>query len=109
MRLFIQIPCLNERDNLPATFADFPREVDGVDPIDVLIIDDFRTAERWAQMVAKVAFVVCDARWFSFARRNLKLTYLHTLNNFEKRLEEVLQDNAWLRQANAMRASEATS
>ncbi len=40
MKLIIQIPCLNERDTLPGTLADLPRHVDGVDEIEVLIIDD---------------------------------------------------------------------
>ena len=40
IRLIIQIPCLNERDHLPGTFADLPRKVAGVDAIEVLIIDD---------------------------------------------------------------------
>lgn len=40
VRLFIQIPCLNERDHLPGTFADLPRKVAGVDAVEVLIIDD---------------------------------------------------------------------
>lgn len=40
MKLVIQIPCLNERDHLPATFADLPREVPGFDEVEVLIIDD---------------------------------------------------------------------
>ena len=37
-RLVIQIPCLNERDQLPRTFADLPRTVRGVDQIEVLIV-----------------------------------------------------------------------
>ncbi|MFV8752120.1 glycosyltransferase family 2 protein [Nannocystaceae bacterium ST9] len=40
LRLIIQIPCLDERDHLPATFADLPRRVAGVDAIEVLVIDD---------------------------------------------------------------------
>ena len=40
MKLVIQIPCLNERDHLPATFADLPRSVPGFDEIEVLIVDD---------------------------------------------------------------------
>ena len=43
MKLIIQIPCLNERDQLPRTFDDLPREVDGVDETEVLIIDDGST------------------------------------------------------------------
>jgi glycosyltransferase involved in cell wall biosynthesis len=40
IRVIIQIPCLNERDQLPRTFADLPREIPGVDVIEVLVIDD---------------------------------------------------------------------
>src|SRR5688572_18232264 len=40
VRLIIQIPCLNERDQLPRTLAELPRAVPGVDAIEVLIIDD---------------------------------------------------------------------
>ncbi len=43
MKLIIQIPCLNERETLPATIADLPRQVDGIDEIEVLIIDDGST------------------------------------------------------------------
>lgn len=39
-RLIIQIPCLNEADDLPATLAALPREIAGIDTIEVLIIDD---------------------------------------------------------------------
>lgn len=40
MKLLIQIPCLNEREHLPATFADLPRALPGIDAIEVLIVDD---------------------------------------------------------------------
>jgi glycosyltransferase involved in cell wall biosynthesis len=40
MKLIIQIPCLNEADTLPATLADLPRQVPGVDVIETLVIDD---------------------------------------------------------------------
>ena len=43
MKLLIQIPCLNERDTLPGTIADLPRRIEGVDAIEVLIIDDGST------------------------------------------------------------------
>ncbi len=43
MKLVIQIPCLNERDQLGGTLADLPREIPGVDEIEVLIIDDGST------------------------------------------------------------------
>ena len=40
MKLIIQIPCLNEADTLPATIADLPRSVPGIDVIELLVIDD---------------------------------------------------------------------
>jgi glycosyltransferase involved in cell wall biosynthesis len=43
MKLIIQIPCFNEEDQLPATLADLPREIDGVDTVEWLIIDDGST------------------------------------------------------------------
>jgi glycosyltransferase involved in cell wall biosynthesis len=39
-KLIIQIPCLNEAQTLPATLADLPRAIPGVDRIEVLVIDD---------------------------------------------------------------------
>jgi glycosyltransferase involved in cell wall biosynthesis len=39
-KLIIQIPCLNEAATLPATLADLPRTVPGIDIIEVLVIDD---------------------------------------------------------------------
>jgi glycosyltransferase involved in cell wall biosynthesis len=43
MKLIIQIPCFNERETLRDTLADLPRAIDGVDSIEVLIIDDGST------------------------------------------------------------------
>src|SRR5689334_5506097 len=43
MKLIIQIPCLNEEDQLPATLADLPRAVPGFDEVEWLIIDDGST------------------------------------------------------------------
>jgi glycosyltransferase involved in cell wall biosynthesis len=43
MKLIIQIPCLNEEDQLPATIADLPRQVPGFDQVEWLIIDDGST------------------------------------------------------------------
>ncbi len=43
MKLIIQIPCLNERETLPETIADLPRVIEGIDEIEVLIIDDGST------------------------------------------------------------------
>ena len=43
MKLIIQIPCLNEATTLPATLAQLPRSLAGVDEIEVLVIDDGST------------------------------------------------------------------
>ena len=43
MKLIVQIPCLNERDTLPATLAAIPRAIPGIDVVEVLIIDDGST------------------------------------------------------------------
>ena len=40
MKLIIQIPCLNEAQTLPATIADLPRHIPGIDTIELLIVDD---------------------------------------------------------------------
>ncbi len=40
MKLIIQIPCFNEQDSLPVTLAALPRDVDGFDQVQWLIIDD---------------------------------------------------------------------
>jgi glycosyltransferase involved in cell wall biosynthesis len=43
MKLIIQIPCFNEEQTLPATLADLPREVAGIDEVEWLVIDDGST------------------------------------------------------------------
>lgn len=43
MKLIIQIPCLNEEQTLPKTFADLPKQIPGIDVIEYLIIDDGST------------------------------------------------------------------
>ncbi len=43
MKVIIQIPCLNEEETLPATLADLPRAIEGVDELETLVIDDGST------------------------------------------------------------------
>jgi glycosyltransferase involved in cell wall biosynthesis len=45
IKLIVQIPCFNEAEYLPATLADLPRELPGVDRIEFLVIDDGSTDE----------------------------------------------------------------
>ncbi|HET9104731.1 MAG TPA: glycosyltransferase family 2 protein [Solirubrobacteraceae bacterium] len=43
MKLIIQIPCFNEEEQLPLTLSHLPREVEGFDAVEWLIIDDGST------------------------------------------------------------------
>lgn len=48
MKLIVQVPCYNEETTLPETLADIPRRIEGVDEVEVLVVDDGstdRTAE----------------------------------------------------------------
>ena len=40
MKLIIQIPCLNEEEQLPISIPALPREVEGFEEVEWLIIDD---------------------------------------------------------------------
>jgi len=40
MKLIIQIPCYNEATTLPETLKSLPRHIDGIDQVEILIIDD---------------------------------------------------------------------
>jgi len=52
-KLVIQIPCLDEAGSLPETIAALPRRIDGIDEIELLVIDDGSSdgtadiARRW--------------------------------------------------------------
>ncbi|MFH1413989.1 MAG: glycosyltransferase family 2 protein [Candidatus Omnitrophota bacterium] len=43
MKLIVQIPCLNEEQSLPLTVKDIPRQIKGIDKIELLVIDDGST------------------------------------------------------------------
>ena len=40
VKLIVQIPCFNEEQTLPQTLADIPREIDGVERLELQVIDD---------------------------------------------------------------------
>ncbi len=40
MKLIIQIPCFNEAEILPKTLAKLPKEIPGIDQIEILVVDD---------------------------------------------------------------------
>ena len=43
MKLIVQIPCYNERETLPLTLAAIPRHIEGIDEVEILVIDDGST------------------------------------------------------------------
>ncbi|MFH1038938.1 MAG: glycosyltransferase [PVC group bacterium] len=43
MKLIVQIPCLNEEETIGQTIRDIPREIPGIDSVEVLVIDDGST------------------------------------------------------------------
>lgn len=40
MKLIIQIPCYNEERTLPQTVRDIPKRIEGIDAVEILIVDD---------------------------------------------------------------------
>ncbi len=42
-KLIVQIPCYNEETTLPQTVRDIPRQIDGIDRVEILVIDDGST------------------------------------------------------------------
>ncbi|MBW1785002.1 MAG: glycosyltransferase family 2 protein [Deltaproteobacteria bacterium] len=43
MKLLVQIPCFNEETTLPQTVRDIPRQIDGIDRVEILVVDDGST------------------------------------------------------------------
>lgn len=43
MKVFVQIPCLNEEKTLPLVLTSIPREIPGVDEVEILVVDDGST------------------------------------------------------------------
>lgn len=43
MKLIVQIPCYNEESTLPETVRDIPRQIQGIDAVEILVVDDGST------------------------------------------------------------------
>lgn len=65
MKLFIQIPCLNEEATLPLVLAKIPTAISGIDDIQLMIIDDGCT-DRTVEVAAALAcsmWCITPSRW----------------------------------------------
>ena len=58
VKLIVQIPCLDEEETLPTVLADIPAHIEGVDEIEVLVIDDGSKDRTAAIAVMSGAHVV---------------------------------------------------
>jgi glycosyltransferase involved in cell wall biosynthesis len=69
MKLFIQVPCLNEEDTLPAVLRSIPDAIEGIDEIHVVVIDDGST-DRTLEVAREhgVHHVVRHTRTMGLAR-----------------------------------------
>ena len=69
MKLIVQIPCYNEEDALPITLSQIPKEIEGIDEVEILIIND--GSKDGTVQVAKengANHIVSHSRNFGLAR-----------------------------------------
>jgi len=69
VKVVIQIPCLNEEATLPLVLSTIPTHIDGVDEIDIVIIDDGST-DRTAEVAREhgITHIVKHTRTMGLAR-----------------------------------------
>lgn len=69
MKLIVQIPCFNEEHTLPQTVKDIPRNIPGVDRVEILIIDD-GSSDRTVEVAGElgVEHIICNKRNQGLAR-----------------------------------------
>ena len=62
MKLIIQIPCLDEEETLAVTLADLPREVEGFESVEWLVIDDGTRTARSRSRASTASTTSCGSR-----------------------------------------------
>ncbi len=69
MKLVVQVPCLNEEATLPQVLGTIPRQIDGIDEIEIVVIDDGST-DRTVEVAVEhgVDHVVHHVRNMGLAR-----------------------------------------
>lgn len=69
MKLIVQIPCFNEELTLPQTVRDIPRQIPGVDKVEILIVDD-GSSDRTVEIARElgVDHIICNKRNQGLAR-----------------------------------------
>lgn len=69
MKLIIQIPCYNEEETLGITYNDIPKQIEGVDSVEILVIDD-GSVDNTVQVAEKlgVNYIVRHPRNLGLAR-----------------------------------------
>ena len=69
MRLIVQIPCFNEEETLPQTVADIPRQIDGIDSVEILIIDD-GSSDRTIEVAREIGVdhIICNKKNIGLAK-----------------------------------------
>ncbi|MEZ3159110.1 glycosyltransferase family 2 protein [Microbacterium sp. BWT-B31] len=67
MRVFVQVPCLNEEATLPLVLNSIPKQIDGVDEIHILVVDD-GSSDRTVEVARELG-----VEHFVFHTRNMGL------------------------------------
>jgi len=83
MRVFVQVPCLNEESTLPLVLKSIPKSIDGVDEVHVLIVDD-GSSDRTVEVARELG-----VKHFVFHTRNMGLA-----RSFRDGIDYALQHGA---------------